>query len=225
MNNINLGLVVAAHYSKEFRPTGNELIQKYCETAAYIKYPFTIYVYDNSSTMSLTGIDQSYVHLTRVEDQTIRGLSGVWNDGVKQAIQDGCNVIIISNDDIELNDTVNIFIEQLINHKHNDVSIYGPVSNGILTGTQLSSGPIDRIIELTGNNGNMINGFFFGFTKNFYFNYKMENENLIDEKNYPWGGNEEEFQRRIWTQGGRSFVIGHCHLYHHKIRGWKQHKQ
>ena len=44
---------------------------------------------------------------------------------------------------------------------------------------------------------------------------------MFDKYNYPWVGNEEEFQHRIWQEGGRSFVIGNCWVFHEKIRGWK----
>jgi hypothetical protein len=221
---MKIGIVVTTHYSENLRPNGNELIQNYCQSAQCINYPFTVYVYDNASTKKLNGINYPYVKVIRVEDQTLRGLSGTWNDGIQLAIKDNCDLIIISNDDIILNNSVNTFIKNIYNHEYNNISMYGPVSNGILCGIQLQPKPVNNIIELTGNlHSNMLNGFFFGFMKNFYYNFKMLNGNLIDEVNFPWGGNEEELQPRIWKQGGRSFVIGHCHLFHHKIRGWKQH--
>ena len=218
---MSVGIVVTTHYSDEYRPNGDELIKNYCKSAVCLTYPFKLYVFDNASTKPLSGIeDYEYVQLNYVEDQTIRGLSGTWNDGVIQAINDGCDIIILSNDDIELNETVNRFIDHIYNHEFNEKSIYGPVSKGILGGVQYQTTPVNSIIELTNNNNNMVNGFFMGFTKEFYHNFKMENGNLIDEDNYPWGGNEEEFQKRIWLDGGRSFVIGNCWIEHKKIRGW-----
>ena len=217
---MKIGIVVTTHYSDEYRPNGNELIQNYCKSAKYLNYPFKLYVFDNASIKPLTDIDYDYVKLNRVDNQFIRGLSGTWNDGVKNAIKDGCDIIIVSNDDIELNDSVNTFIKEISLHKYNKIGIYGPVSNGVLGGVQRQSVPMNSIIELTNNRQNMLNGFFYGFTKEFYYKFKMEDDNLIDEKNYPWGGNEEEFQIRVWSQGARSFVLGNCHIFHHKIRGW-----
>ena len=219
--NIKVGIVVTTHYSNDLRPNGNQLIQNFLNSSSPIKSPHTIYVYDNSSSPPLN-IDHPNVKLTYIKDQTLRGLSGTWNDGAELAIEDGCDIVLISNDDVEMNDSVNIFIEMINNHEHNKISIYGPVSNGILSGVQRATSPINTIVELTGNRNNMVNGFFFGFTKEFYHNFKMKNGRLIDEENFPWGGNEEEFQLRIWEKGARSCVLGHCYLFHHKFRGWKQ---
>ena len=220
MANIKVGIVVTTHFSEKYRPEGDVYIKNYCESAKCIKYPFKIYVFDNASIKELPKLDYDYVDLIRVEDQSLRGLSGTWNDGIIAAIKDECNVIVVSNDDVELNDTINEFIKQIHLHEFNECSIYGPVSNGILGGSQKSDKPIHTIIELTGNTNNMINGFLFGFTNKFYQHYQMGDGNLIDEKNYPWGGNEEEFQKRIWSKGGRSFVLGDCFIFHRKIRGW-----
>ena len=218
--NIKVGIVVTTHYSDEYRPIGADLIQNYCQSTSYIDYPFTLYIFDNASIKPLPKLDYDYVKIKKVKDQTIRGLSGTWNDGTMQAINDDCNIIILSNDDVELNETINNFIEEISNHKYNENSIYGPVSNGLLGGAQLHNAPTNTIQELTGNKSNMLNGFFFGFTNKFYYNYKMENNYLFNEWKCPWGGNEEEFQKRIWSSNGKSFILGSCFISHQKIRGW-----
>ncbi|MAG26818.1 hypothetical protein CMI47_14850 [Candidatus Pacearchaeota archaeon] len=217
---MKVGIVVTTHYSDKYRPNGNELIQNYCRSAKCLTHPFKLYVFDNASVKKLDKLDYSYVEVIRVENQHLRGLSGTWNDGIKMSIKDSCDVILVSNDDIELNESVNTFIDDISAHKYNEIGIYGPLSNGILGGIQKQNGPMEGIRELTNNKQNMLNGFFYGFTKEFYHKFKMEDDNLIDEKNYPWGGNEEEFQNRVWSQGARSFVLGSCHIFHHKIRGW-----
>ncbi len=217
---MNVGIVVTTHYGDKYRPNGNELIQNYCRSAECLTYPFKLYVFDNGSEKQLDKLDYPYVNLTRVENQHLRGLSGTWNDGIKNAIKDGCDIILISNDDVELNDSVNTFISEISLHQHNAIGIYGPLSDGVLGGVQKQSTTIKGSVELTNNRQNMLNGFFYGFTKEFYNTFKMEDGNLIDEKNYPWCGNEEEFQIRTWAQGARSFVLGSCHIFHHKIRGW-----
>jgi hypothetical protein len=222
VKNIKIGIVVTTHFSDEYRPSGDVYIKKYSESTKCINYPFKLYVFDNASSKKLPNLDYDYVEIIRVEDQFLRGLSGTWNDGIISAVNDGCDVIIVSNDDVELNDTINLFISQIYSHEFNDCSIYGPVSNGILSGCQRHNAPTHQITELTGNFSNMVNGFLFGFTREFYNRYRMEDGNLIDEKNYPWGGNEEELQKRIWRAGGRSFVLGDCFIYHRKIRGWKR---
>jgi GT2 family glycosyltransferase len=219
---MKVGIVVTTHYSDEYRPNGNELIKNFCESAKHLSHPFKLYVFDNASVKKLDELNYSYVEMIRVENQHLRGLSGTWNDGIKMAIKDSCDIVIVSNDDVELNKTVNTFVNQISTHQHNEIGMYGPLSNGILGGIQKQNQPVERTWELTNNKSNMINGFFYGFTKDFYNRFKMKDRNLIDEKNYPWGGNEEELQNRIWSQGARSFVLGSCHIFHHKIRGWRQ---
>lgn len=218
---MKIGIVVTTHHSDKLRPNGEELINNFCKSTSCISYKFNIYVYDNASPTPIS-ISYPNTKLIYIKDQTLKGLSGTWNSGTQSAISDGCDIIIISNDDVEINKSVNTFIKEISNHRHNGVGIYGPVSNGVLSGVQRRNGPINQVIELTGNKNNMVNGFFFGFTKEFYHKFKKENGNLIDEKNFPWGGNEEEFQLRTWEKGARSFVLGNCHIFHHKFRGWKQ---
>ena len=123
---------------------------------------------------------------------------------------------------MEYNESINKYISYILNDRFNDKCIYGPVSNGILGGVQLQSNPIESIFDLTNNESNMINGFMFGFTKQFYLNFRKETGDLFDKENYPWGGNEQEFQLRIWKLGARSIVVGSCWVGHKKIRGWQQ---
>ena len=67
------------------------------------------------------------------------------------------------------------------NHKHKDLSFFGPVSDGFVgQPTQLQKGPIDDLIELSGTDWNsIIGGFFTGFTNNFFHKFKGENDNLF----------------------------------------------
>tara|TARA_R100000278_G_scaffold20973_1_gene19890 strand:+ start:895 stop:1554 length:660 start_codon:yes stop_codon:yes gene_type:complete len=218
---MKVGISVVYHCSQEFRPNGNELIEAFCDSAKSITYPFQIYAFDNESVIKTDKLNQSYVEVERVENQLLRGVTGPWNDGIKKAIDDSCDIIICSSDDVILNETFNKFIYQISTHEHNKVGLYGPLSNGILGGVQKQDGPIEQTLEVT--NKYKINGFTFGFTRDFYNKFKMKNGNLLNEEKYPWGGQEEELQNRTWPNGARSFVLGSCWLFHHKIRGWKVH--
>jgi len=214
-NNMNVGIIVTTHQGS-LRTNGQQLIDNFVNSCNAINSEYKVYVYDNSSETPIT-LDNQCVTITYVEDQTVRGLTGTWNDGVNQAVQDGCDIIIVSNDDVTINDTINNFISNITD----DNTIYGPTSDGILSGVQKQSKPGNGTIDLTNNKSNMLNGFFFGFTRNFVYNYIQTNKQLFNE-DYPWGGNEEEFQLRTWKQGAKSLVIKSCWLQHVKIRGWKQ---
>lgn len=216
---MKVGIVTVTHQSDELRPNGLQLVTRLVNSTADIQYPFECVVVDNASPEPITIPN---VDIIRVEDQTIYGLTGGWELGLQHLLSKSCDLIIICNDDLFFNETINTFVEQIEKHPERDKSIYGPLSNGILTGVQRASKPDGIIRELTGREQNMVNGFMFAFTSTFYNTFKKANGDLFNKEKYPWGGNEEEFQRRIWSQGAKSFVIGHCWVSHEKIRGWKQ---
>lgn len=219
---MKIGIVTVTHQSDVLRPNGLELVTRLVDSLSCLNYKYECVVVDNASVIP---IQIPAVNIIRVEDQTIYGLTGAWELGLKKLIDLNCDICIISNDDLYYNDTINEFINQINIHSDKLISVYGPLSNGILAGIQLAQKPNNIITELTGNQHNMVNGFMFAFTKEFYLNFKKTNGELFDKENYPWGGNEEEFQNRIWAAGGKSFVIGHSWFAHEKIRGWKQFKR
>jgi hypothetical protein len=209
-----VGIIVTTHQGK-LRPNGQELLNRFIESCDYIKVPYIIYVFDNSSETPIKVPVKC--RLTYVKDQTIRGLTGTWNDGIQQSLQDKCSVILISNDDVEITEDINKFIEGI---KEPNI-LYGPLSDGVPYGVQKSSKASSGYLELTGNTDNMCNGFFMGFTSTFATRFEISPGKLFNEK-YPWGYNEEELQIRIWEQGGRSIINQSCFIKHTKIRGWTQ---
>lgn len=217
---MKVGLVSVTHYSEVLRPKGLKLITNFINSLKYLTdYDYECIVIDNASSYPIV-LDG--VTVLRIEDQSIYGLTGAWEIGLSKAINSNCDIVIINNDDLEYNSTINDFITSIINHPYNHISVYGPISNGIKSGVQLNSKPIGKTIELTNNTSNMINGFMFGFTKNFYHTFKKSDGCLFNKEQYPWGGNEEEFQKRIWSLGGKSFVLGNCWINHEKLKGWQQ---
>tara|TARA_R110001583_G_scaffold2725_10_gene19060 strand:+ start:5389 stop:6027 length:639 start_codon:yes stop_codon:yes gene_type:complete len=210
---MQIGIIVTTHQGK-LRPNGQQLIKNFVESCKSLKYNHKIYVFDNASEEPIK-LNYNNVELTYIKDQTKRGLTGTWNDGTNRAYFDNCDIILVSNDDVTLNSSVNTFIDNIKNNN----TLYGPVSNGILAGPQLSNSMGAGVVDVT--NRVALNGFFFGFTRNFINNYIQKNGFLFNE-NYPWGGNEEEFQSRIWKLGANSKIIKECYLEHIKIRGWKQ---
>jgi hypothetical protein len=216
---MKIGIITVTHQSNEFRPDGYSLVKNFINSINCLTHEYKCIVVDNASTVP---IELNNTTVIRVEDQLIYGLTGAWEIGLRAAISNECDVIIINNDDVEYNTSVNTFISEIISHTSNKDAIYGPLSNGILGGIQYAKQPTGHITELTNNFNNMVNGFMFAFTSDFYHKYKKQNGELFDKENYPWGGNEEEFQRRIWALGGKSFVLGNCWVSHKKIRGWWQ---
>jgi hypothetical protein len=229
-----IGFVLTCNQSKT-RPNGFYVVDRFLQSLhKYCDHEYKIYLFDNSSEekFDLDKYKEFEIEYTYVEDQTKRGNTGPWNDGVIAAINDGADQVYVCNDDLILNKSINNIIKEVASHENNDVGIYGPLCqpSGVLGGPQGNNGPVFKIWEITGTGevgeipktGMLLNGFLFGFTKEFYHKYKLEtNEIFNPAPEYNWNANECEFQLRLWKQGARSFIVGSCWIYHEKIRSWK----
>ena len=68
-------------------------------------------------------------------------------------------------------ETINKFIDFISSDNDVDV-VYGPVTNGILSGKQLSNEPIPYVMDVKMNSSDFLGGFFFGFTKEHYKKFR-----------------------------------------------------
>jgi len=215
------------HKSK-LRTNGFKLIDDFIKSLyKYCKKEFILYLFDNESDEKYNVPNYPNIKYTYVEDQSIKGLL-VFNDGTNMAMEDGCDIIITVNDDVIFNKTINNFIDIIENHEYRDVSSYSCLSNGILQKDSLQKAKKSSkgMIETTNLEGHkrILNGFIYGFTREFCEKFKLQTGNLWDE-NFPWGGGEKALYKRIVPLGGRMFIIKDCWLFHHKIRGWRQFKR
>jgi len=222
-----IGFICVMHKSK-FRPNGFELINNFIKSLyEFCKKDFTLYLFDNGSDEKYDVPNYPNIKYEYIEDQTVGGLLRPYNDGVTKAIKDKCDIIVFVNDDIILNETINIFFDIIGSHKHNKVSLYGPLSNGLLRNTsfQEAQKPGKGVMEITHEKKSwgILNGFLMAFTRRFYHKFKLPNGNLVDPIN-KWGGGEGTLKRRIKPRGGKLFIIKDCWVFHHKIRGWKNFK-
>ena len=221
----NVAFILTCHQSQKIRPNGFYIVDRFIQSIhEHCEFKHTIYLYDNTSEDKFP-IDDYHgynIEYEYVEDQTIRGNTGPWNDGVTKAINNGADLVIICNDDLILNKSINSFIKQINNHSDNHKSIYGPLCQpqGVLGGPQGVSQPTNKIYD---TDGYILNGFLFAFTKELYHSHKVNDEIFSSHIDYIWNANEIEFQQRLWKDGVRSFVVGHCWIYHEKIRAWKAH--
>jgi GT2 family glycosyltransferase len=188
----------------------------------FCKRDFILYLFDNASDRAFAVPNYENIIYTYIEDQMITGLAGPYNDGIKMAVDDNCDLIILINDDVILNDTINLFIDIIINHPHKDVGLYGPLSNGVISRSpQLSEKAGKGIREITNNNALNINGFLMAFTPQFYNKFKFPNGDFADIRK-KWGGGEEILQKRARKGGGRMFIIKDCWVYHKRISDWNK---
>lgn len=232
-----IGFVLTCHQSKKIRPNGFYIVDRFLQSLhSHCHYEHKIYLFDNSSEdeFDIEKYKDFNIEYTYINDQTIRGNTGPWNDGVIKAFMDGAEQVYICNDDLILNKSINNLISEVKSHKYNNVGIYAPLCqpNGVLGGPQGANSPTFKISDVTGKgevgslptSGYLLNGFLFGFTREFYNRYKYDSNKIFNPSSeYIWNANECEFQLRLWKLGARSFIIGSCWIYHEKIRAWKVH--
>ena len=224
----------AFHQSDDIRPLGKQVTQpSVMSFYDSCDYDFQTFVIDNQSepkTSFSEIIDTSTenMHYTYIEDQFEKGITGAWSLGVKQAIDSGCDIVILTGDDIVFNDTINNLIQHIENDEESGNSIYGPLASGITNQCQLASGPNGQITQLPGNIVNQhLGGHLYAFTKEFYHKWKQPNGDLfiIDQHHNggdgKWGGNEGNVM--CWAeQGAKCISVGTSHV-HHQVetrRSW-----
>tara|TARA_Y100000004_G_scaffold159615_1_gene186593 strand:+ start:1756 stop:2538 length:783 start_codon:yes stop_codon:yes gene_type:complete len=221
---MKIAFVLTLHQSQERRPDGFKLIDRHLTSmkkSVNSKFDYSVFLFDNTSEeeFDLSKYSDMDIRYEYVEDQTLRGNTGPWNDGALAAYNDGFDKIYISSDDIILNESINYMFDET---KEDDV-FYGPTCQpgGILgQHIQIQTSQGNHILDGTG--GAYLNGFFFGFTRTFYEKFRIDEKNIFSpSKSHIWGGNEEEIQERLWKRGVRSHVITKSWIYHEKIRGWK----
>lgn len=231
---MKVGFTFAFHYSNDIRPLGKQVVQpSIISFYDNCNYNFETFVIDNSSNpkssfSEIIDISTENMHYTYVEDQFEKGITGAWSLGIKQAIDNGCDIIILAGDDLIYDNTINNLIKHIENDKENDNSIYGPLASGITNQCQLSSGPTGKITQIAGNIvGQHLGGHLNAFTKEFYHKWKQPNGDLFIINQHhnggdgKWGGNEGNTM--CWVeQGAKCIVVGTCHV-HHQIetrRSW-----
>ncbi len=220
-----IGITVAMHKSEK-RENGFELINDFIDSLyKYCKRKFMLYLFDNQSDEDYSVPNYLNINYEYIENQLLRGLELVGNDGIMKAIKDGCDIIIHMNDDNLVNETINDFVDIIRNHKHNKVSLYAPLTNKPLSVKSNTYGlkPGKGLVEVTNVKGGagVLNGPVLAFTKDFYEKFKLPSGKLWHPR-HPWGGGEGYLRRRITPHGGRFFIIKDCWLFHHKIGGWRQ---
>ncbi len=236
---MKVGYAFAYHHSDSIRSVGKQVVKESLESFYdSCEYEFETFVVDNQSeprTSFDEAIDMSKemydnLNYTYIEDQSKRGLTGAWSDSIKQAIDAGCDIVILSGDDINYNKSINNFIDYIKNDPLSDNSVYGPVASGITNGIQLASEPTGEIFEIKGSVWlQHLAGHMYGFTKELYHRWAEPNGDLfvVDQHHNggdgKWGGNEGCIM--CWAeQGTRCVVVGTCQVHHNNLKpqSWKK---
>lgn len=233
-NTTKVAFVVTSHWSDEIRPQGGDLLTRYLDSIYnHCIFPYEVYVVDNQSQYKLPIDSYPNLHYIRIEDQYKKGLTGAWNVGINKAYEDGCDIIFNCNDDLFFSESIN----QLITYIQEDYSadlVYSTVTNGILPGpfeSQRSEKALEGRKTLAFSAWNsVLNGFFFGFTREHYEAYRFEEDSYFplkhknDQGDGKWGG-QEGYWVELGHKGVRGLVYRDIFVEHTKLRAWKTAKR
>lgn len=222
-----VGFIVTVFHDDKYRKYGKEYFKNYINSInENIKYDFKIFAMDNGSSIPFHPKNDEYI-VKRFDNNRKTGLSRTWNVGCEMAYNSGCDIMVVSNDDVEFTETINDLIVYCFSNEDKKNCFIGPVSNpeGVSTPHQRRDGPGDNILDYTnvpwnGRSGYALNGFCQSFHRSFYekFNSNGKLWNLDDTKPI-FGGEEEDLFDRCTPLGMRSIVFEPWYVYHEKLTG------
>ena len=223
MRGKKIGVVVVTHGN-------NGVLIRQCIYSFLQILPNDAYIvlYINESEDQVTlGLKDEFTQIEciYVEDQHANGgLTGAWNQGVRKCIDNECEIIVIANDDILVDSSLEHILNAAEDCPVEDLAYYGPVSN--------NPGPKDcNQTQAHTNYGtgtyithDNLNGFFLVFPAHSLL------ENMFDDTHYfdpafPFGGNETEWHNRFRAIGGVGYVVADCLVYHYKLALWRLEKK
>ena len=231
---MKIGLTVTTHRSKKIRPNGAELLNIFFNSFrnSKFKYDYCFYVADNQSETEFDYPSDLNIKSFYIKDQSKNGLTGAWNLSLHEAYMDGCDILWNFNDDIEFTEYTNKFIEGILRYENRDNTIFGPLTdNGgyknINQALQPSKGYTKLKIKPNVWDGNVLNGFSFGFTNKVYEKYRY-NENQffpikhkLNSGDGTWGGQEGYFAIKA-ADGLEQVLINECWIRHTKLKSYRK---
>tara|TARA_B100001093_G_C26821331_1_gene1012013 strand:- start:910 stop:2085 length:1176 start_codon:yes stop_codon:yes gene_type:complete len=181
-----------------------------------------LYVNESNDPITLGLSDLfSEIKYVYVSDQHGNGgLTGAWNQGIQKCIDNECEIIVIANDDILIDPSLEHILNEAENCQQDTLAYYGPVSNNPgpkdLNRTQAHTN-YGTGTYITHDN---LNGFFMVFPLHSLLRNKFDDINYFDPM-YPFGGNETEWYNRFRAIGGTGYVVSDCLVYHYKLALWR----
>ncbi len=163
-----------------------------------------------------SGIEYIYVH----DQHANGGLTGAWNQGIRKCVDNSCEIIVIANDDILIDSSLEHILNEAEECSPDRLAYYGPVSNNPgpkdLNRTQAHTN-YGTGTYITHDN---LNGFFMVFPVHSLTENMFDDINYFDPS-YPFGGNETEWYNRFISIGGTGYVVSDCLVYHYKLALWR----
>ena len=192
-------------------------------------HKYVIYFIDNQSEFKFTlPTDLEYKYFY-IENQFLKGITGAWNFGMEVAYLDGCDVIINSNDDVTFDNSLNLFVDDIINNPFNNHAIFGPRTNRAAHGhpnaLPAENKPYTYLDVEYGVHKNLLYGFCFGFNRNSYmmgkssssefFPYEIESIHTYDI----WASQEWYFSV-LSSKGFKSILCNRANFKHLRLSAW-----
>jgi len=183
-----------------------------------------IFLYLNEvidKTDILEACKRLHVEAIIIDDQTENGgLTGTWNSGIEKCISNQCDIVILSNDDVFVNETIShIIYETRSSMKHNHMDYFGPVTNNPGPKNEQQQYYVKNVKRMTSSRG--LNGFFMVFPVYVLNEVKFSETHFFDPA-FPFGGNEDEWYDRFVKKDGNAIIVPSTFVYHYKLQLWRK---
>ena len=209
---------VVFHHS-DLRPKGLEMANQFIDSWIESDLGYKLVILDNESTIDyprLKEIDHIYI---KVDNQNLNGgITGAWNDMIKEAYKMGAKIITGFADDVKINRSLKLLIDSVKDHD----TVYVPLTDGMIDVWPLQKSDKAKINFI--EEVDSINGFWMAFSNQFF---KKRNTNgllfdLTRKEIGKWSSQENAL--RIWNEklNTKAVIIGDCWLHHTKLRSWTQ---
>lgn len=188
---------------------------------------------NNSTDPKILNIKNEYpnIEYIYIEDQdSFGGLTGTWNSGIDLCINNNCEIIILSNDDVFFDKSINNIVNEAYKCKKTEMKYYGPVTNnpGVSNSNyknQYSLFSQNKQSYVCKNNNKYfnINGFFMVFPIHVLKN-NMYSKKYYFNPSFPFDGNEVEWFNRFNKKNGIPIIVPRTFVYHYKLKNWRNNK-
>jgi hypothetical protein len=190
----------------------------------HIQKPRMIVLFINKSD------DPIHEEMEALEDVVVRrvdmSLTDTWNDGIRMCHEAHCNVVILSNNDLFVDGSVQSIVDEAGACPLDVLRYYGPLTNNPghaeCNQGQLGHEPAGAAASelLHGGEHTNLNGFFMCFPMH-VLRANMHDESHFFDPGFPWGGNETEWFRRLVQKGGAPYLVPKTFVYHYKLKSWR----